>query len=354
MKFKKNLKEIAEILEGKLIGEPDIAITGANGIKEAKEGEITFLSNNRYASLIKETHASAIITSLDINEAPKPIIQTKNPSLAFAKLISLIHSDILKHPPRGIHKTALLGEAVCLGKDVSIGAYSIIEDNAIIGDNTIIYSGCYVGYNTKIGSDSLIYSNVAIRENIFIGNNVIIQSGAVIGSDGFGYVNVEGIHHRIPQVGTVVVEDDVEIGANVTIDRARFDKTIIGRGTKIDNLVQIAHNVVIGENSIIIAQAGISGSTKIGKNVIIAGQAGLVGHIEVGDNAILAAQAGITKSVAANTKVSGYPAKPHHIAARVNACVQRLPQTYKTIEELKAKIKALEEKLNSSLCSKKQ
>jgi UDP-3-O-[3-hydroxymyristoyl] glucosamine N-acyltransferase len=185
-----------------------------------------------------------------------------------------------------------------------------------------------------------------LRENVVIGDRVIIHSGTCVGSDGFGFATINGEHHKIPQIGTVVIEDDVEIGANVTIDRARFGKTVIGRGTKIDNLVQIAHNVVIGENSIIIAQAGISGSTVIGKNVTIAGQAGLVGHITVGDNAVLAAQAGVTKSVPANICVSGYPAKPHDEAKRLNAFISRLPQIAEDIKNLKERITQLENKIS--------
>jgi UDP-3-O-[3-hydroxymyristoyl] glucosamine N-acyltransferase len=222
----------------------------------------------------------------------------------------------------------------------------VIEDNVLIGDNSVIYSSCFIGSYTCIGSDTLIYPNVSIRERLFIGSRVVIHSGTVIGSDGFGFANIEGLNQRIPQIGTVVIEDDVEIGSNVTIDRARFDKTVIGRGTKIDNLVQIAHNVVVGENTIIIAQAGISGSTTIGKNVTIAGQAGLVGHINIGDGAVLAAQAGVTKSVPANTVVSGYPAKPHEVAKQVNACVQSLPRLYNTVAELKKKIEELERLLS--------
>jgi UDP-3-O-[3-hydroxymyristoyl] glucosamine N-acyltransferase len=202
-----------------------------------------------------------------------------------------------------------------------------------------------VGHHSKIGSDTLIYPNVSIREHVVIGSRVIIHSGTVIGCDGFGFATIEGLHYKIPQVGTVEIDDDVEIGANVTIDRARFDKTIIGRGTKIDNLVQIAHNVVVGENSIIVAQAGISGSTTIGRGATLAGQAGLVGHITIGEGAVVAAQAGVTKSVPAHTTVSGYPAKPHDIAKRVNACVQNLPRLYDIVAELKKKIAELEKRI---------
>ncbi|MCD6228909.1 MAG: UDP-3-O-(3-hydroxymyristoyl)glucosamine N-acyltransferase [Candidatus Omnitrophica bacterium] len=343
MKF--TLREIAKIVGGELIGEPNIVITGISGIKEAKEGDITFLANPKYFHLMKVTKASAIIVSKEITDTNKPLIRTDNPSLAFAKVVSLVApNDVVKHP-QGIHPTAVIAKSAKLGKNVSVGAYTIIEEEVEIGDNSIIYGSCYIGHHTKIGKNCLIYPHVSIRERIEIASRVIIHSGAVIGSDGFGFATVKGVREKIPQIGTVVIEDDVEIGANVTIDRARFDKTIIGKGTKIDNLVQIAHNVIVGENCIIVAQAGISGSTSLGEGVILAGQAGVVGHITIGEGSIVAAQAGVTKSVPPHTKVSGYPAKPHDVAKRVNACVQRLPQLYKKIKELEAKVAELEKVL---------
>lgn len=342
--MQKTLREIAKFIDGEVVGNDSVVITGISGIKEAKRGDITFLANPKYLPLIEKTQASAIITSRDIQTAPKPIIRTQNPSLAFAKLVTLATPQDLSRPC-GIHPTAILAKDVSLGRAVAIGPYVVIEDNVSIGDNSVIYSGCFIGHHTKIGSNVLIYANVSLRERISIGNRVIIHSGTVIGSDGFGFVTIEGLHHKIPQIGTVEIGDDVEIGANVTIDRARFDKTVVGRGTKIDNLVQIAHNVIIGENSIIVAQAGISGSTSLGKNVTLAGQAGLVGHITIGDNAVVAAQGGVTKSVPANTTVSGYPAKPHDIAKKINACVQNLPRLYKLVDELKKKIEELEARL---------
>ncbi len=343
--MKKTLKEIARLIDGEIVGGDDIVVTGVCGIKEAREGDITFISNPKYLSFIEKTRASAIITSRDIESASKPIIRTLDPSLAFAKLVSFMVPEETKHQ-KGIHHTVILGKNVKLGKDAAVGPYTVIEDNVVIGDDTVLYAGCYIGHHTKIGNQVLIYPNVSIREHISIGDRVIIHSGTVIGSDGFGFATIRGLHHKIPQLGTVIIEDDVEIGSNVSIDRARFDKTLIMRGTKIDNLVQIAHNVIIGENSIIVAQAGISGSTTIGKGVTLAGQAGLVGHISVGDGAVVAAQAGVTKSVPANTTVSGYPAKPHEIAKRVNACVQNLPKLYSTIAELKKRIEELEERIN--------
>ncbi|MCK4519343.1 MAG: UDP-3-O-(3-hydroxymyristoyl)glucosamine N-acyltransferase [Candidatus Omnitrophica bacterium] len=339
--MKTTLKEIAKLVDGTVIGDENIAITGISGIKEAKKGDLTFIANSKYLSLAETTNASAILTSEEIEAAPKSIIKTKNPSLAFAKLVSLLAPNEIKHP-EGIHPAAIIGENVKLGRNVAVQAYAVIEDNARIGDGSIIYSGVYIGQHATVGKDVLIYPGAAIRERVIIGDRVIIHSGSVIGSDGFGFATVKGVHHKIPQIGTVVLEDDVEIGANVTIDRARFDKTVVGRGTKIDNLVQIAHNVIIGENSIVVAQTGISGSTVIGKEVILAGQSGMVGHITIGDNSVVAAQAGVTKSVPPNSKVSGYPAKPHRMAKRVNACVQRLPEMFREVKGLRKRVEELE------------
>jgi UDP-3-O-[3-hydroxymyristoyl] glucosamine N-acyltransferase len=342
--MQKTLKEIAKLIDGQVVGNADTLITGASGIREAAEGDITFLANSKYSPLMAKTRASAIITSRDAQDTAKPIILTQNPSLAFVKIISMFTPDDAGHPS-GIDYTVVMGKNVSLGKDVTIGAYSVIGDNVTIGDNTIIYAGCYIGHHTKIGARTLIYPHVSIRERISIGRGVIIHSGAVIGSDGFGFATIKGLHHKIPQVGTVQIDDDVEIGANVTIDRARFDRTVIGRGTKIDNLVQIGHNVIIGQNSLIVAQVGIAGSAIIGNNVTLGGQSGLVGHITIGDNAIVTAQSGVAKSIPADTKVSGYPARPFMTTQRVNASLQNLPKLFTLVKELKKKIEELEAKL---------
>jgi len=341
--MKKTLKEIAGIVDGEIVGDKNTVVTGICGIKEAKEGDLTFIANPRYLSLMNHTKASAIITSRDVKSAPKPIIRTDNPSTAFARMVSLMAPNEVKRP-KGIHPTAVIGEKVKLGRNVAIQPYVVIEDNVEVKDNTVLYTGTYVGHHAKIGKDCVVYPYVIIRERVVIQNRVIIHGGTVIGSDGFGFSTVKGVHHRIPQIGNVVIEDDVEIGANVTIDRARFDKTIIKKGTKVDNLVQIAHNVVVGDNSIIVAQSGISGSTTIGKNVTLAGQSGVIGHINIGDNAVVAAQAGVTKSVPPNACVSGYPAKPHTVAKRINACVQNLPDLYKKVRALEEEIEKINKK----------
>lgn len=329
------LKEINNLVGGELQGDPAIVIKGVSGIKEAKEGDITFLANSKYESMIADSGASAVITYKNTEKAiSKPVIRVENPSLAFAKVVSFMFQDE-RRLPKGVHPTAILGQGVSLGKGVSLGPHVVLEDNVAINDNTVICAGAFIGYGTKIGSDTLIYPNVTIREKTLIGDRAIIHSGTVIGSDGFGFEEVNGAHYKIPQVGIVVIEDDVEIGACVTIDRARFGKTVIGRGTKIDNLVQIAHNVVVGENSIIVAQAGISGSSVLGKNVILAGQSGVVGHIELGDNVIVGAQAGVTKSVPRNTFVVGSPAKPHHVSKKIFAGWVKLPELIKEVADLK-------------------
>ncbi|MDD5070461.1 MAG: UDP-3-O-(3-hydroxymyristoyl)glucosamine N-acyltransferase [Candidatus Omnitrophica bacterium] len=342
MKF--TLAQINEVVKGEIVGDPQTLITGISGIKEAKDGDITFLANSKYESLIAETKASAIITSRETRDCSKPLIKTLDPSVSFAKVLDLV-SPTMNYHPRGIHKAAVIDPTAVIGKNVSIGANAIVEANVEIGEGTVIYGNCFIGYGTKIGENCLIYSQVSIREKTQIGSRVIIHCGTVIGSDGFGFATVDGLQQKIPQIGIVLIEDDVEIGANVTVDRARFHKTIIGKGTKIDNLVQIAHNVIIGENCLIVAQAGISGSTVLGNSVILAGQSGVVGHIRIGDGAIITAKGGVTKSVDANSKISGYPARPHSEYQRIQACLHRLPDISKRIKELEKKINILELKL---------
>jgi len=320
----KTLAEIANIVNGEVVGDKDLVITGLSGIQEAKEGDLTFLANSKYISLSKNTKATAIITSRDIEISGRSVIRTDNPSVAFADLITAMTGDDV-HLLKGIHEAAFIADDCAIGKNVSIGPYAIIESQAKIGDNTIIYGGSYVGHHTTIGEDCLIYPNITIREYVSIGNRVIIHSGTVIGSDGFGYIQVDGAHKKIPQIGTVAVEDDVEIGANVTIDRARFDQTVIGRGSKIDNLVQVAHNVVMGENCIIISQVGISGSVNIGKGSYLLGQAGITGHLTIGEGSIVFSQSALGKSIPPQSHVSGSPARSHADAKRVFASTQKLP-----------------------------
>jgi UDP-3-O-[3-hydroxymyristoyl] glucosamine N-acyltransferase len=340
----KKLREVCELIGGELVGDGDIEIHGVAGIKEACEGEITFVANPRYSSQIDKTRASAIIVCKGTLSNGTPMIHVQNPYLAWAKVVEAF--SIKNEEIKGIHPTAIIGENVKIGKDVSIQAYTFIGDNAEIGDEVIISPFVYVGDNSKIGAKTLIYPQVTIRENITIGERVIIHSGTVIGSDGFGYVLVNKKHYKIPQVGTVVIEDDVEIGANVTIDRANTGKTIIGRGTKIDNLVQIAHNVVIGEDCLIIAQVGISGSAEIKDRVTLAGQVGVVGHITIGEDNQIAAKSGVSKSIPPGPAMwSGIPVMPHSRDLRIQASTRRLPELIDIIHEMQERIELLEREL---------
>lgn len=335
------LDELAKILNGIVVGDGSIEITGVAGIKEAKEGDITFLVNPKYESYAATTRASAVIVANDHKKILKPIIQIENPYLAFLKAVRLFRADT-QRVDSGIHTTAVIGRNVKLGKGISIGPCVVVDHDADLGDDVVVMALSYVGTRSKIGKGTFVYPNVTIREDVVVGERVIIHSGAVLGSDGFGFARDGEAYQKIPQVGNVEIGDDVEIGANVTIDRATIGTTLIGRGTKIDNLVQIAHNVVVGENCIIVAQVGISGSTEVGKNVTLAGQVGIVGHIKIGDNAMVGSQAGVTKSVPAGTRVSGYPAAPHEIAKRLHASLKRLPQLIKQFKELEKRVRDLE------------
>ncbi|MDD5259217.1 MAG: UDP-3-O-(3-hydroxymyristoyl)glucosamine N-acyltransferase [bacterium] len=339
--IEKTLAELATLVGGKILGDPQLLIRGVAGIREAKSDEITFLSNPRYAKELAQTGAGAIIVSPESPVHDKAAIICDNPYLAFARILAVFNpAEIVI--PIGIHASAIISPQAKLGNNVAIGPFVMVEDGAIIGDETVIYPGTYIGKGSKIGNDCLLYANISIREKIKIGNKVIIHSGAVIGSDGFGFVPHAGENIKIPQVGSVIIEDNVEIGANVCIARGTLGDTMIGSGTKIDNLVQISHNVKIRRNCIIVAQVGISGSTTVEDNVTIAGQAGVIGHITIGKGSIVAAQAGVTKDVPSKEIVSGYPAQPHQLAKRINAEMNRLPQLNQRVKELEKRIAELE------------
>lgn len=338
------IADIARLIEGSLVGNGQSEITGCAGLKEAKEGDLSFLANPKYEPLARESKASAIIVPRQMSLPGKVVIQVDHPSLGFSKVINHFLKDAPALITPGIHSTAVVSKDAKIGKNVAIGPYVIVEPKASIGDGSKLYAHCYVGHETKIGINCLIYPHVTLREKVSVGDNVIIHSGTVIGSDGYGYVTVDGKHMKIPQIGTVIIENDVEIGANVAIDRARFDRTLIGEGTKIDNLVHIAHNVVIGKHCLIVAQVGISGSTQIGNHVILAGQVGVVGHLTIGDGAVVAAQSGVSKSIKAGMQVFGSPAQPLREAFKNNAHIQRLDHYVQLITDLKKRIEELEKK----------
>ncbi len=333
--------ELAEIVGGSVNGDGSTRITGVAGIKEAAAGQITFLASTKYREFLNTTRASAVIGTYDI-ECSVPSIQLENPYLAFLKVVSMFADSVDKRYPRGLHPTAIVAAEAELGENLCIGPYCHIEAGVTIGRNCTVLRGSYIGANTVIGEGCLVYPSVTIREECEVGERVIIHPGAVIGSDGFGFARDGQAHRKIPHIGKVVIEDDVEIGANTTIDRATTGVTRVGRGTKIDNLVQIAHNVTIGKNCIIAAQVGISGSTELGDGVVIAGQAGLAGHIKMGDGVIIAGGAGVTKSIPAGTTISGYPARDHAQARKLYGFTTRLPELHKKIQELSRKVARLE------------
>ncbi len=337
------LKQIADLVGGTLIGDGNIKIETARGIEEARKGDITFLHNPKYIDKISTTKASAVVVGESVKIESIPHIKVKNPYWAYAQILKEMAPAIPK-PAIGIDKMTRIGHDVRLGKNISIGPFVVLSDRCNVGDDVTIYPGCYIGNNVEIGVGTIIYPNVTIREGCKIGNSVIIHSGTVIGSDGYGYVQYEGRHEKIPQTGIVDIGDCVEIGANVTIDRATTGITHIGEGTKVDNLVQIAHNVKIGKNCLIIAQVGISGSTVVEDNVTLAGQAGIVGHISIGEGAVVGAQAGVTKSIPPRTIVSGYPARPHKETVKIEAQIRQLPKLIEEIKALKKKIEELEKK----------
>lgn len=348
------LSEINELVNGKLYGDGDINISGVSGIKEAGEGDITFISNPKYQKEASKTKASAIIAQDRLECNGQAVIQTDNSYLAFLKVQKLFEWRKRESIGWGIDKTAVLGDNVKLGTRVSIQAHTVIEDNVEIGDGTVIGPLVYIGRGSRIGKECLIYSHVTIREDSEIGDRVIIHNGVKIGSDGFGFASEENKNRKIPQLGRVVIEDNVEIGANTTIDRATMTNgvTLIKRGTKIDNLVQIAHNVEIGEDCLIVAQVGIAGSAKIGDRCTIAGQAGICGHIEIGDDTLVYGKAGVTKNQKSGSRLSGFPAVSHSDDMRMQASLRKLPLALSRISKLEEKVAELEEKLNGK--AKKQ
>jgi UDP-3-O-[3-hydroxymyristoyl] glucosamine N-acyltransferase len=343
--MEKILSELAQLVGGEVIGDGGVKIVGVAPIEEARKGEITFIAHPRYLPKLSQTEASAVIVSPKVGEAEKPLLRVANPYLAFAKILGIYAHR--PHEPRGVDQGAWVSPTVKLGEGVSVYPFVYIGDHAEIGDRVILFPGVFVGDKTILGDDTLIYPNVSIYEGCRIGKRVILHSGVVIGSDGFGFARDGKRSVKIPQVGIVEIGDDVEIGANTTVDRAAMGKTVIKRGVKIDNLVQVAHSVTIGEDSIIVAQVGIAGSTKIGSNVILAGQVGVADHTEIGDNVMVGPQSGVTKDIPPNQVVTGTPHLPHKQWLRVATTVPKLPEMWRRIDRLEAKMRDLEARENS-------
>lgn len=335
----KTLEELARIVGGTVLGRENPEISGVTNIEDAGPADITFAVQPHIEKAFC-SQAAAVIVPEEVTASPKPAIRVGNPRIAFARLLALFTP-----PPavkRGVHPAAIIGANVRFGENVAIMAYAVVADNVVVGDNTVIYPHAYIGEDAELGSDVVINPNVAIYHRCKIGDRVIVHSGTVVGSDGFGFVPIGGRHHKVPQVGNVIIEDDVEIGANVTIDRATTGSTVVRRGTKIDNLVHLAHNVVIGENCFLVALTGIAGSAKVGNNVTFAGQSGSAGHLTIGDNCVFAAKSGVAGDVPPNSCYAGFPARPHREWLKAEAGARRIPELVKKVQALEARIAELE------------
>ncbi|MBW4053801.1 MAG: UDP-3-O-(3-hydroxymyristoyl)glucosamine N-acyltransferase [Proteobacteria bacterium] len=343
MALTRTVTELAEYLGGVVHGDGNVAISGLGPLDSAGPDSLTFLANPKYASKVAETSAGAVLMAPGAERYGRTIIEVANPYLGFAKLLTLFYTK--PHEAVGVLPAAIVSATATIGDGASIYPGVCIGKNVVVGKRTVIHSGAVLYDNVIIGEECTIHANTVVRERCRIGNRCIIQPGAVIGSDGFGYAPDGSSYYRIPQIGIVVIEDDVEIGANTCIDRAAIEVTRIRRGTKLDNLVQIAHNCQIGEDCMIVSQVGISGSTKIGNHVTLAGQVGVAGHLTIGDNVLVGAQSGVPSSLPANAAYSGSPTMPHKEWLKSAMTVPRLPELKKTVSTLEKRVAELEAKL---------
>jgi UDP-3-O-[3-hydroxymyristoyl] glucosamine N-acyltransferase len=331
------LSEIARILHCRMTGDEDVDIFRVSGIDEAGPGDITFVANRKYISHIKGTRASAIILGEDAPPASIPSLRTDDPYLAFARALEIFFVPVL--PDAGVHPTAIIAEGVKIPEDVSIGSYAVIGRGCSIACGVVIHSHVVLYPDVTIGRDSVLHAHVVVREGCLLGQRVVLQNGVVVGSDGFGFAPTrDGSFYKICQTGRVIIEDDVEIGANTTIDRAAVGETIIRRGAKLDNLIQIGHGAQVGEDSVLAAQVGLAGSTRLGKGVWVGGQVGFAGHLEVGDRAVITAQSGTSHDIPPGKVVSGSPAFDNSAWLRSTAAFAKLPQLMRKIRDLEKEI----------------
>ena len=342
----KSVAEIAELVGGAIVGDAAIRITGVNGIRQAGSGDLSFVGSRQYVPYVETTSASALLIREDVVCPDKTVIRVNDPYKAFIQVIQQYVDRGAAHPFEDIHDSAVIGRDVMLGEGVAIDAYVRIADEARLGDGVVVYAGAYIGRGVRVGAETVIYPNVVLREGVTVGARCIVHAGVVVGSDGFGFAPMDGAWFKVPQVGTVVIGDDVEIGANSAVDRATFGSTVVGRGTKIDNLVQIGHNVEIGEGCVVSGMTGIAGSTTVGHHVTIGAQAGIGDHLEVGDRATIAGRAGVATSVKPGAVVSGYPAMDHQAQLRILAAMRRLPDTRQRVRQLERRVRELEEQLH--------
>ncbi|MBI2827809.1 MAG: UDP-3-O-(3-hydroxymyristoyl)glucosamine N-acyltransferase [Acidobacteria bacterium] len=333
------LRDLAERLACRLEGDGEVEIVRVAGVQHAGPGDLTFLANPKYEAAVAHTRASAVLLRDEAPRAPCAMLRTSDPYLAFARAVGFFAPAW--RPAPGIHALAAVASDARVGGGVSIGAFVSIGEGASIGDNTVVFPNVTIGPGARIGADCVIHSNVAIRERVVIGSRVVLQNGVVIGSDGYGFVRRgDGTHEKIPQVATVVIEDDVELGANTTVDRPAVGETRIRSGTKIDNLVQIGHGVTVGRNVLMAAQVGIAGSTDVEDDVVFGGQAGVSGHLTIGRGSVVVAQSGVANSLKPGTTVGGYPAIDSREWRKASIVFKRLPELKRRIEELEARLAA--------------
>ena len=336
--------QIALLINGKIEGNPNASVNSFGKIEEAKAGQLAFLANPKYEDHLYSTEASVVIIneSLQLKQNVSPtLVRVPDAYTAFATLLSK-YQEMVTQQMNGVQQPSYIAKTASYGENVFVGAFAYLSENVRVGSNTKIFPGVFLGDNVKIGNGTIIHPGVKIYKECIIGDHVTIHAGTVIGSDGFGFApQADGTFKKVPQIGNVVIENDVEIGANTTIDRATIGSTIIKAGAKLDNLIQVAHNVEIGNSTVIAAQAGISGSTKIGKGAMIGGQAGVVGHLQIGDGAKINAQSGVSKSIDAGKAVTGSPAHDYTAALRSQAIIRHLPELEKRVKELEALVKEL-------------
>ena len=339
----RTLGELAQIVGGELAGDPGLAIRGVAGLEEAGPGDLSLVSSPRHLAAAEASRASAFIVSVDLALPGRPVIRVRVPHLAVAALLALLYPDA--DPAPGIHPTAVVADGAEVAADATVLAFAVVGTGSVVESRAVLHAHVVVGERCRVGARSVLHPHVVLQQDVHVGQRVVIHAGAVLGADGFGYAFDGARHRKIPQVGRVVVEDDVEIGANVTIDRATLGETVIGRGTKIDNLVQVGHNTVVGEHSVIVSQVGIAGSCRIGSRVALGGQAGVANHATIGDGAQVGAQAGVHGNVAAGAKVLGSPAIAVAEARRAMVALPYLPEVLRTVRALRRRVDALEPRL---------
>lgn len=334
------LGELAQRVGGRVIGDPDRPVSDVRPLETAGNEHLAVLHNPRYASRARGSGAGAILLADPGGLEGRDLLVHPHPYLALARLLEVLHP--VDRPPPGVHPTAVVAPGAVLGEGASVGPLAVVEEGAAIGPRTVVGPGCVIARGARVGEDCLLHPRVVVEHGCVVGDRCILQAGVVVGGDGFGFATVDGVHHKVPQVGRAVLEDDVELGANTTVDRGSLGDTVVGRGTKIDNLVMIAHNVRLGPGCLLAAQAGIAGSTHLGGHVMMGGQSGIVGHVEIGDRTLVGAKSAVFRDLPGGEMYSGVPARPHRQWLKAQAGLNRLGELLERVRELERRLEDLE------------